>query len=1495
MKRFRYVIFVVILLVGISSLPSSGMRAAPVSPVDPVLDKIAPWVLAQTAGGAEAEFLVVLVAQADLRGTAQLQTKAEKGRYVYDTLWRTAQSSQAPLLAWLKARGVEHRAYYIVNLIWVKGDADLVRALAARPDVARIEGNPRVYNALSQPERPFDVLLAAAPDAIEPNITYVRAPEVWAMGFTGQGVVVGGQDTGYAWTHPALQPHYRGWDGATADHDYNWHDSIHSGGGSCGADSLVPCDDYSHGTHTMGTVVGDDGGTNQIGMAPGAQWIGCRNMDVGYGTPATYLECFEFFLAPYPVGGTPAQGDPSKAPDVTNNSWTCPSSEGCSWGTLQAAVEAQRAAGIMTVVSAGNAGPSCSTVSDPPAIYAAVYTVGALSTGTDTIASLSGRGPVTVDGSNRRKPDIAAPGTNVRSCVLNGNYGTKTGTSMAAPHVAGAIALLWSANPALKNQITATEQLLNENAFHIDSTACSSSGWPNNTYGYGRLDVKAAVDAALAGSEYGVAIIPAAATQHGMPGQELSTVFYVTNTGTTTDSFTVTLTGEHWQTAVKSNVGPLSSGAMALLPVTVTIPTDMLCGASDRVTVTVTSVGDPTRSAQATLQTTADAMYAVAVQAAESALGAMPGASVGTTVWVTNTGNCTDAFTVESVAVWPVSAPETTGVLAAGVGELLPVTVTVPLSASFGMTDVAALTTTSQANSTVSATAWITTTAGAVYGVQLWPPEIMSNGDVGKTVVYTLALTNTGNMTDVYGLTLSRATWPTTLTPTLVTLAPQSTVPVTAMVTVPWDVFTGITDTARVTASGTGASAYSDLTTAAIAADCIPVVNPNFSYVPSHPIVGQMITFTGEVALGTPPVDYLWNFGDGSPVVYGEIVTHTFPASTATLPYAVIMTATNPCSEETVPRIVTVRVYNLYLPLIVKSSGTVFLPARASVSVTESAAVSDPQSEPPKNAAVLNAAPTFQDGGPWVVRAYYADEQMVRDLAAWNEPWEVHRDARYVVVEVDAEAYARLLAAGFRVEIDTPLTMQLRQPNVMLPDQVSGIPGYPCYRTVEETFATAEAIVAAYPDLATWIDIGDSWEKTAAGGNPGYDLMVLRLTNQAIPGPKPKLFVMSSIHAREYTPAELNTRFAEYLVDNYGTDPDVTWVLDYHEIHLLLQANPDGRKKAEIGLEWRKNTNENYCSPTSNYRGADLNRNFEFQWGCCGGSSGDECAETYRGPTPASEPETQAVQNYVRAQFPDQRVDVLTAAAPLTATGIFLDLHSYSELVLWPWGFTEDPAPNSSGLQTLGRKFAYFNAYMPQQAMILYYTDGTTDDFAYGELGLAAYTFELGTAFFQSCTAFENTILPANMPALLYAAKAARAPYMTPSGPEALDVTVIPTGTLVLPAQVSATIDDTHYSSSNGIEPTQAITAAEYYVDVPPWDETATAHPMAAADGSFDASVEVVTATLHVTDLSAGQHTLYVRGQDADGNWGVVSAAFVTVSESLPWPYAVYLPVVTQE
>ena len=458
--------------------------------------KIAPWVLDHTTNGQVSEFLVVLANQADLSGAARFSTKAEKGRFVYETLRTKAQSTQEPILQWLRDRALEHRAFYIVNAILVTGTRQIADELAARPDVARVEGNPLIHNDLPQPGPVEGPVRANRPATIEPGISYTHAPDVWALGFTGQNIVVASADTGVRWTHNALKPHYRGWDGQNANHNYNWHDSIHdSVGNPCGNDSPVPCDDFFHGSHTTGTAIGDDGMGNQIGMAPGAQWIGCRNMDEGTGTPARYIECMEFFLAPYPINCTPNEGDPTKAPDITINSWGCPSSEGCSANTLQAAVEAQAAAGIQMVVAAGNSGSGCSTVSDPPAIYDASYTVGALNTGTDIIATFSSRGPVTADGSNRTKPDIAAPGTNTRSASnsCDSCYTIASGTSMATPHISGAMALLWSALPSFRHQITSSRDALNTSAVFISSTQCGIAGPPNNVYGWGRIDIAAAV------------------------------------------------------------------------------------------------------------------------------------------------------------------------------------------------------------------------------------------------------------------------------------------------------------------------------------------------------------------------------------------------------------------------------------------------------------------------------------------------------------------------------------------------------------------------------------------------------------------------------------------------------------------------------------------------------------------------------------------------------------------------------------------------------------------------------------------------------------------------------------------------------------------------------------------------------------------------------------------------------------------------------------------
>jgi len=489
-----------------------------------VRSKVDPWVL-QTAARGETEFLVMLRSQADLSGVRALAGRAARGGFVMDSLRATANATQRPLLELLESRNAPHRAFWVANMIWVRGDARLVEELAARDDVFHLYANPRVrLEELAAPV--LSKAVPDSPDTVEWGVAKVRAPQVWALGYKGAGVVVGGQDTGYDWTHPALKNKYRGWNGSSADHNYNWHDSIHSGGGVCGPDSQEPCDDDIHGTHTMGTMVGDDGGSNQIGVAPAAKWIGCRNMDQGTGTPATYTECFQWFIAPTDLAGQ--NPDPSKSPHVINNSWGCPPSEGCTDPTvLQTVVENTRAAGIEVVVSAGNAGSSCSTVEDPPAIYAASFSVGATDS-SDDIADFSSRGPVTIDGSGRMKPEISAPGVGVRSSFPGGGYGSLSGTSMAGPHVVGVVALLLSGSPDLIGDPDGISSSLTASA--VPRTTNESCGGvpgdqiPNNTYGWGRVDALSAFSADLA-------ITQTDSPDPTVPGSSVTYTLTITNNG----------------------------------------------------------------------------------------------------------------------------------------------------------------------------------------------------------------------------------------------------------------------------------------------------------------------------------------------------------------------------------------------------------------------------------------------------------------------------------------------------------------------------------------------------------------------------------------------------------------------------------------------------------------------------------------------------------------------------------------------------------------------------------------------------------------------------------------------------------------------------------------------------------------------------------------------------------------------------------------------------
>src|SRR5438067_3119114 len=239
-------------------------------------------VLRDTAGGQSSSFIIELSKQADLSRAYAMKDQNARGWYVYRTLKRTAAETQGPLIAMLKSQGVSYRSFWVANEIVVNsGGRALVDSLAARPDVSVIEANDASNWLLTTDNYDFGdsvaLLKQGQPHTVEPGPAQVHAPAMWTLGYTGTGIVVGNQDTGMRWTHNALKPHYRGWNGSSADHNYNWHDSIHadiSGNGTnpCGFNTVAPCDDQGHGTQTTGLATADDEAGNKIGVPTCPEW-----------------------------------------------------------------------------------------------------------------------------------------------------------------------------------------------------------------------------------------------------------------------------------------------------------------------------------------------------------------------------------------------------------------------------------------------------------------------------------------------------------------------------------------------------------------------------------------------------------------------------------------------------------------------------------------------------------------------------------------------------------------------------------------------------------------------------------------------------------------------------------------------------------------------------------------------------------------------------------------------------------------------------------------------------------------------------------------------------------------------------------------------------------------------------------------------------------------------------------------------------------------------
>ena len=535
-----------------------------------------------------------------------------------------------------------------------------------------------------------------------------------------------------------------------------------------------------------------------------------------------------------------------------------------------------------------------------------------------------------------------------------------------------------------------------------------------------------------------------------------------------------------------------------------------------------------------------------------------------------------------------------------------------------------------------------------------------------------------------------------------------------------------------------------------------------------------------------------------------------------------------------------------------------------------------------------------------VARLYFHNREELTALVEEFDALELPTTDGYLTILTDEAQLAEIRARGYRVEVDPVQTENLNNvPN----------PFFGGYRTVEEVYTYIQNLQTTYPNLVQVVDYGDSWCKqqggctrNAGGTWQGYDLLAVKITNTAIPGPKPRFFYLAAIHPREIAVTEVALRFIDWLVLGYNTTPDARYLVDWHETWVVPIHNPDGHHVVSANPNspyyQRKNlnnTNGGNCAdpPTAyNQYGTDLNRNHSFKWGYPG-SSALPCDQTYRGASSASEPETQAFQTLVASLYPDQRGPGDNDPAPITTTGNLITMHSNAALNLYPWGWTTAPPPNSTHLSAIANKYRRYNNYPAcQPPNCLYGVSGTTDDWSYGELGIGSVTIELGgSSFFVPLSYVDSTLWPANRGALIYGDKIARTPYMTVFGPDALNVATTPmTVTQGTPVQVTATINDTQ----NG---NQAIAAAELYVDAPDW-AGGTAQAMLPSDGQFNSSIEGVEATLDTAALALGRHVILVRGRDVGDNWGPYSAAFLDVVSGTitptPTPSVTNTPTPTQ-
>ncbi|MFC7877073.1 carboxypeptidase regulatory-like domain-containing protein [Isoptericola sp. NPDC057391] len=620
----------------VAAAPALAQATAPTTlrsdvPDDPA-DKLSAAVQDQLTDQKSADFWIRMDESADLAAAEQIADWDERGQYVYDTLTSLAKKSQADVIDTLDAAGASYTSYWINNSIYVDGGT-----LALAQDVAQSDDVTGIYETFAMEETdPVETKPAntKVTTAVEWGIDAINAPEVWDLGVTGQGITVASFDTGVDVTHPALRSKYRGIqpDGSL-DNDYNWFDIPNA----CGGD---PCaSSGSHGTHTTGTMVGSDG-ADQVGVAPGATWIAANCIDLGECDWDDYLADAQWFLAPTRADGS--DPDPSKRPHIINNSWGIPAGVDLPEDWMSAETQAWNAAGIFGAWAAGNEGPACSS-GRYPGEFSHTYAAGAFDADGD-IASFSARGPGRDDAV---KPDIAAPGVDVRSSVPGG-YGTSSGTSMATPHLAGAVALLWSAAPALRGDVEGTAALLDRTAVDVEDTTCGGTADDNNVWGEGKLDALALVDAAPTADTGDVTGTVTDGDGDPVAGAEVA--FDGTHDRTVT-------TGEDGTFSARLAAGDYAVTASAFG--FVDHATDVTVTADETVTLPITLERAPTRTVSGTVTERDGSPTAGAVVALSAPLDdvttdadgryAIAGVPDGTYTLSVTAGNCAEPYSTELV------------------------------------------------------------------------------------------------------------------------------------------------------------------------------------------------------------------------------------------------------------------------------------------------------------------------------------------------------------------------------------------------------------------------------------------------------------------------------------------------------------------------------------------------------------------------------------------------------------------------------------------------------------------------------------------------------------------------------------------------------------------------------------------------------------------------------------------------------------------------------